>query len=40
MTIYRAATTIPEMLARFRALPAPAKIEQRDDEELAERPGL
>jgi antitoxin VapB len=40
MTIYPAATTIPEMLARLRALPVPAEIEQRDDEELAERPGL
>jgi antitoxin VapB len=40
MTIYPAATTIPEMLAQLRALPAPKEIEQRDDEDLAERPGL
>lgn len=40
MTIYPAATTIPEMLARLRELPAPSYIEQRDDEELPERPGI
>ena len=40
MTIYPAATTIPEMLARLRALPAPTEIEQRDDEDLPERPDL
>jgi antitoxin VapB len=40
MTIYPAATTVPEMLARLRELPAPSYIEQRDDEELTERPGI
>ena len=40
MTIYPAATTIPEMLARLRELPAPSYIEQRDEEELPERPGI
>jgi len=40
LTIYPAATTIPEMIARLRALPAPPAVEQRDVEELAERPGL
>lgn len=40
MTIYPAATTIPEMLARLSALPAPTEIEERDDEDLPERLGL
>ncbi len=40
MTIYPTATTIPAMIARLRALPAPAAIEQRDEEELPERSGL
>jgi antitoxin VapB len=40
LTIYPAATTIPEMIARLRALPAPPTVEQRDAEELPERPGL
>jgi antitoxin VapB len=40
MTIYPAATTVPEMLAQLRVLPAPKGIEQRDDEDLPERPGL
>ena len=40
MTIYPALTTIPEMLARLCSFPAPKEIEQRDDEELAERPDL
>lgn len=40
MTVYPAATTIPEMLAQLRALPVPRTIERRDDDPLAERPGL
>ena len=40
MTIYPAATTIPAMIARLRALPAPPDIETRDEEELPERKGL
>ena len=40
LTIYPAATTIPEMIARLRMLPAPPSVEQRDVEELPEPPGL
>jgi len=40
MTIYPAASTIPEMLARLKSLPPPAAIEQRDREDLPERHGL
>jgi antitoxin VapB len=40
LTIYPAATTIPEMIERLGALPTPPTVEQRDDEELPERPGL
>lgn len=40
MTIYPAATTIPEMLAQLLVLPVPTAIERRDDEELPERSGL
>jgi antitoxin VapB len=40
MTIYPAATSIPEMVARLRSLPVPPDIEARDEEELPERPGL
>lgn len=40
LTIYPAATTIPEMIARLRALPAPPEVEVRDEEELLERSGL
>lgn len=40
LTIYPAATTIPEMLARLKALPPVRAIEQRDVEELPERPQL
>ncbi len=40
LTIYPAATTIPEMIARPSALPAPPAIEARDVDELPERPGL
>ena len=40
VTLYPAATSIPEMIARLEALPRPASIEERDDEELPERAGL
>lgn len=40
MTIYPAAATIPEMIARLRALPVPPTIEARDQEEIPERSGL
>ena len=40
MTIYPAGSSISEMIARLRALPAPPTIEQRDDEELPDRARL
>jgi antitoxin VapB len=40
MTIYPAAMSIPSMIERLEALPAPTEIEQRDVEELPERRGL
>lgn len=40
LTLYPAATSIPEMIARLEALPAPPSIEARDEDELPERPGL
>jgi len=40
MTIYPAATSIPDMLATLRATPAPSEIERRDEEPLSERRGL
>ena len=40
LTIYPATTTIPEMVRRLRALPAPPAVEVRDADELPERPGL
>ena len=40
LTLYPAATSIPEMIARLEALPVPPSIEERDDEELPERAGL
>lgn len=40
LTVYPAAATIPEMIARLRALPAPPTVERRDVEEIPERPGL
>ncbi|GJG85772.1 antitoxin [Gemmatimonadetes bacterium T265] len=40
LTVYPAATTIPEMIARLRALPAPPSVEARDVDELPERPRL
>ncbi len=40
LTLYPAATSIPEMIARLEALPTPPCIEVRDEEELPERAGL
>jgi antitoxin VapB len=40
MTIYPAAMSMPAMIERLRALPAPPTIESRDEEELPERPRL
>ena len=40
LTLYPAATSIPEMIARLETLPVPPFIEERDDEELPERVGL
>ena len=40
LTVYPAALTIPEMAARLRALPVPPAVEQRDTDEIPERPGL
>ena len=40
MTIYPAASSIPEMIARLRDLPAPPTIEVRDEEEIPERTRL
>ncbi len=40
MTIYPAVKSIPDMIARLRALPVPPGIEQRDIEEIPERTGL
>jgi tRNA(fMet)-specific endonuclease VapC len=40
MTIYRAAASIPEMIARLQALPVPPTIERPDEEELPERAKL
>jgi antitoxin VapB len=40
LTLYRAASSIPDMIARLSKLPAPPSVEVRDSEELPERPGL
>ena len=40
VTIYPAASSIPEMIALLEALPLPASIEERDEEELPEPEGL
>ena len=40
MTVYPAAPSISDMIARLRQMPAPPSIEDRDDEELADRLGL
>ena len=40
VTLYPAARSIPEMVARLKAMPVPPSIERRDDDELPERPGF
>ena len=40
LTLYPAATSIPEMIERLAALPTPPSIEARDTEEFPERAGL
>jgi antitoxin VapB len=40
MTIYPAATSIPAMIERLRALPPPPAVERRDQKELPEPPHL
>jgi antitoxin VapB len=40
VTLYPAATSVPEMIARLDALPRPTSIEERDDKELPEREDL
>jgi antitoxin VapB len=40
LTLYPAAASIPDMMARLRALPTPPSIEVRDEDELPERAGL
>jgi antitoxin VapB len=40
LTVYPAATSIPEMIARLKALPVPPSIERRDDEEPPARNGF
>ena len=40
LTVYPAVLSVPDMIARLNALPAPSAIETRDDEDLPERVGL
>ncbi len=40
VTLYPAAMSIPEMIARLEALPKPPAIERRDEDEIPERPDL
>jgi len=40
LTIYPAARTVPDMIARLRRLPVPPSIEVRDTSELPERPDV
>ena len=40
LTVYPAAMSLPEMVARLRMLPAPPRVDERDVDELPERPGL
>jgi antitoxin VapB len=40
LTLYPAATSVPEMIARLNALPVPPSVEARDQEDLPERSGL
>jgi hypothetical protein len=40
VTLYPAARSISEMIARLNAMPAPPSVEERDVADLPERPGL
>jgi antitoxin VapB len=40
LTLYPAAISIPEMIAKLNTLPRPPAVEERDTEDLPERPGL
>ena len=40
VTLYPAARSISEMIARLKAMPVPPSIEERDVTDLPERPGL
>lgn len=40
LTVYPAAMSLAAMAARLRELPAPPYVEERDVDELPERPGL
>jgi antitoxin VapB len=40
LTVYPAAMSVSTMAARLRELPAPPYVEERDVDELPERPGL
>ncbi|PTS91182.1 MULTISPECIES: antitoxin [unclassified Caulobacter] len=40
LTIYPARTSVSDLVSRLAALPRPATVETRDEEPLAERPGL
>lgn len=40
VTLYPAAMSVPDMIARLNAMPVPPSIEKRDDEEIPERPRL
>ena len=40
VTLYPTTQTVAEMAARLAAMPVPASIERRDDEEIPDRPDL
>ena len=40
VTLYPTTRSVADMAARLAAMPAPGAIEQRDDEEIPDRPGL
>ena len=40
LTVYPAALSVPDMIARLNELPAPPVIETRDEDEIPERVGL
>lgn len=40
LTVYPATLSVPEMAARLRELPAPPAVEEREEDELPEPPGL